>query len=279
MPNPLPLSRLALPVTLIAGLAACSSPVREVVYQEGEVEVSRRAYREDGEVVARGYQHPATVEVRPLAYALAEIEAGDLDHDAEPRPAIPVDLLAPIARGLAAGFAEAGPDEELVVVATRKEKTIGIFHRRLLTSFVATRRDGELWLSFAYTDHPLTKKEEREERPLPEIGAPRMEFRIRGTAAVRSPRRELARLDWPESAPEVAAPAAAATPAAGATAPTGGSPAPEDAAGAALAPAAAAELRALEEALERGEIAPVYYERKRAELLEGAGGEARTAPE
>jgi hypothetical protein len=254
--------RLAASLCIATSLVACNTPVREPVYTEGEVEVSKRSYRSEGAVVERGYQHPASLELEPLAYALAKIQIGDLkDRDIEQRPAIALDLIAPIARGLVAGFAEAGPDEELVVIATRKEKTIGIFHRRLLTTFIASRSDDHLLLSFTYSDKTLTKAEERKDRPVPEIGDRRMQFRILPGPGIAAPQAQVAKLAWPGTAPAVAAPARASP------APIAGDGDGDEA----LPPGVASELKALQGALERGEIAPIYFERKRAELLERGG--------
>lgn len=254
---------------LLVVALGCSAPVRKTVYSQESVEVSKRHYRDATSTLARGYEHPAQLALEPLAYSLAAIRVGELDDREVPeRRAIHLDLVAGIARGLVAGFAEASPDEELVVIATRKEKTVGIFHRRLLTSFVAFRKNGELVLDFAYTDKPIAKADERKELPAPEIGQKRMNFRVLPGDGVQPHDGQVALVRWPGTA------ANAATPQVAAPSLSAGESAISVEAESALPDATSSALRELDAALERGEIAEVYYERKRAELLRDAGAAA-----
>ena len=261
--------RMLLPcllAALLVPLAGCTTPKRQVVYSKDFIEVSTR--RVTDARGATGFEHPAAVELEPLALALAEIRVGDLDSlDVETRRAIHLDIVAGIARGLVAGFAEAAPDEELVVMATRKEKTVGIFHRRSYTSFVAYRKDGALVLDFTYTDKRLTKAEERQDLPPPRIGQRRMKFRVLEGEGEPARNTQVARLAWPEAT-------APPPPVAAEGAPQDAAPEiPVDAsveAEAGLPEPLRRELRELDEALARGEIAERYHARKRAELLREA---------
>ena len=85
----------------------------------------------------------------------------------ERRPAVPARILKPISEGLAKAFTEASADQEVVVLALRKQLQHGVFHRKFLTSFVTYLRDGEIHVFFSRVNWPVDAKRAGDRLPEP----------------------------------------------------------------------------------------------------------------
>ena len=124
-----------------------------------------------GETTARGFEQPSVILPARLALILGGIEI-DVRADAdsptrERRPAVPARILKPVSEGLAKAFTEASPDQEVVVLALRKQLQHGVFHRKFLTSFVTYLKDGEIHVFFSRVDWPVDAKRAGDRLPEP----------------------------------------------------------------------------------------------------------------
>ena len=124
-----------------------------------------------GETTARGFEQPSVILPARLALILGGIEI-DVREDAdsptrERRPAVPARILKPISEGLAKAFTEASADQEVVVLALRKQLQHGVFHRKFLTSFVTYLKDGEIHVFFSRVDWPVDAKRAGDRLPEP----------------------------------------------------------------------------------------------------------------
>ena len=70
---------------------------------------------------------------------------------------------------LAEAFAEVKPDQELGVVIARKQRRLGIFHRKYLTSFITWMRDDGLYIDFSRVEWEVPKNKE-DDLPQPRRG-------------------------------------------------------------------------------------------------------------
>jgi len=158
----LDLSR-ALRVVLAAGtglaLASCgATTVRKTVVDDGEIKVILRGESKGREPVDAGYQHPATISGTRLAHVLSRIDVREDDSASKDRrAAIPAEQVYDLGDALSKGLALADSSQEIVVIAKRKERRLGIFTEEFLTSFVAYVRDDRLYVHLSRLDWPVPK--------------------------------------------------------------------------------------------------------------------------
>jgi len=171
-----------------AGLAlGCGvKTVREPVFSggsTGEVEAYLRRYEDGGEAVPRGFDHPVLISPIRAAHILAhvDVEMGSGD-DREARAALPPEMIYEVGEALAKALEKAGPDDEVVVRVVRRDRHLGIFTNRFLSSFVATVEDERLRLSFGHVDWQVPKfgagRQGQEDLPEPVPGERQMSFRV-----------------------------------------------------------------------------------------------------
>lgn len=273
-----PLPAVALLLAALAGLACGPRYVRQQVYLENEVEVLLRAEKREGEIVPRGFDHPAPIAPVRVANILARVDkrAGEVE-ESQRGPAVPTELIFEIADGMAVALGEATPDQEVVVLAQRRVRHLKLFTRRRLTSLVAWMQDDRLHLDFGHLDWELDREAE-DELPEPFAGKPQEKFRIlpgehmvttgpqsvavawrddvfRDSSALRiAPGGELMRRtilmeEPPEPEPEASSPV----------------PLPAD-----LTPGELRALADLEESRRAGELTESEYQSRRREILTGA---------
>lgn len=282
------------PYLLLAALAlllgACGPRYQRVeTFDEYGLRVVLRSEKRGGETVPRGYAHPVTIASVRLAHILARLDVrmGPEDEDegkSERVPAFPTVMLYTVGEQLAQALAKATPDQEVVVQAVRKEKSLVIFDQELLTSFVAYVKGEDLVLHLSRVEWKVPKSNGgqgslEEDLPEPFAGRRVQDFKVLpadgivpiGEQAVsvawrdpvfREPThvrvgeggRLLRRSVLMESAPQLG---------------------PEEEAGAAALPAdlPAETLRALADLQEQrsaGEISETAYHQKRRDLLRQA---------
>lgn len=271
-----------------AALAACGPRYRRTLVQEqGGITVTLRSLVADGGVKPRGFAHPATISGIRLAHILSRIDvrmsSGAEDGAGDRRPAVPTELIFPLGDALSAGLAEAGPDQEVVVTAIRKERRLGIFTNERATSLVAWVQGDELVVHVGRSDDLIPKGElEDLKEPIP--GRQVQAFKVVATEGIvpvteqavlvhwRDPmfrdashirvgptgqvmRRTILMEEPPEEAEEALPPARL----------------PSD-------PKALRELAELEERRRAGEISEAEYHRRRNAILRSAAEAAEEAP-
>jgi hypothetical protein len=186
---------------LLASLLACAGTrvIRESVYQRGEVESFLRSYRREGAVVERGFDHPAAISSVRLAHILSfvEVEVGQ-GKQRRRVPAVPSLLIYEVGDALAAAIEQADPNQEVVVMAVRKERRLGIFHTRFLSSLIAYLKGDLLTLHFSHADWEVPKMgpEAGDELPEPKEGQQLMQFRILPDPALTLLGPQTLAVDW-----------------------------------------------------------------------------------
>jgi hypothetical protein len=170
-----PLLRLAA-FALLLLLAACRTPVREDVFKEGSVDVFLRSEKnwQFGTLIEKDYSHPVTISPVRLAHILSRI---DVRLAGKREPAIQTDMIYPIAEGISRALSRAGAEQEVVVMAIRKDHSLAIFDHDYLTSLVAYAKGSQLYVYLARIDWEIPAKE-KEKPPWPQIGEERMSFRV-----------------------------------------------------------------------------------------------------
>jgi hypothetical protein len=247
-----------------------------------------------GETVRRGYDHPVVISGPRLEAILRGIEIDTRKSESsairERRAAIHPKIIRPISEGLSEAFAQANPDQQVVVMALRKQAQKLIFDRKHLTSFVAWIDDGQLFVALSRIDWKWEPKFKNERIPEPWPGEHVMSFSVVESDVYFHESRQTVRLDWRSQAfgPAPLAEEISSRPeegeeegGAGAPVGTGSAAAAADTAGAEAAATAedddpldkldADDYRALadlEEARQSGAIGGAEYERRRDAILD-----------
>jgi len=125
--------------SLVVLTLACGARYARVpLVETPDLVVALRSEQRDGAPIARGFAHPAAISVPRMESILSRIDvresAGDAD---ERRAALPAELLPTLASALAGALGRADSTQEVAVRAERRERKLGIFTRRFVTSFVA----------------------------------------------------------------------------------------------------------------------------------------------
>jgi len=179
-----------------AWLGCAGRSVVTPVVEDSELRVFLRHREAGGEIVDRGYDHPTVISAERLAHILALVDVTTEDDDVEERRyAVASDLLGPVSDALFQALREAGPGQEVVVMAIDRKRRLGIFTRKHLTTFVAFVQGTELVLDFARVDWEIPKR--REDRlPEPELGEREMDFRVAPARAMRRLGPQTLAVDW-----------------------------------------------------------------------------------
>jgi hypothetical protein len=271
----------ALSLLLLA--TACATPVKEKVFNEGGVNVFLRSEKtwQFGTLIEKDYDHPVTIAPVRVAHILARIDAR---LAGKREPAIPTDLLYPVAEGVSRAFSRAGAEQEVVVMANRKQRSLGIFDHDYLTSFVAYVKGNQLFVCMSRIEWEVPAKD-RDSPPEPKIGEQRMAFRLYPGQAMELVDKQTVAVNWRDDIfahatrtkvlptgkvirktilleSDVEEP----PPGGGEAEPT--SP-PIPAAPTGLSPAQLRALADLEEARQAGQITEAEYAERQQEIMEG----------
>jgi len=157
------------------------------IYDVDGISVKLRGDKKGREWVSRGYEHPTIISPLRLARILAAVEIEISDGDEIVRTGIlPYSLFQPVAVALAEALEAANPAQEIVVVAVLKERRLGLFHKKQLTSFIVYAKDKELSIHLSRVNWEVPKGKE-DKLPTPRIGDQVMSFRV---VPVRGMRRQ-----------------------------------------------------------------------------------------
>jgi hypothetical protein len=157
---------LLLYAVLVAG--CITRPVRQPVYKEAGVEVFLRGEKRLSSYVEKDFDHPVTISAVRMTHILSRLDIRkSVDEGNRRVPAIPTDILYSVADGLSKALGQASVNQEAVVMAVRKERTLRILDQDYLTSFVAYVRGDQLYIHLARSDWFVPDKR-RQSRGLPE---------------------------------------------------------------------------------------------------------------
>lgn len=150
-----------------------------------------------GSEIPRGFSHPSDISVQTLRLILGSIEIERKEGARTVRgPAIAAELIVPVASGLAEAFREADPDQEIVVMAVRKQMQKYIFDRKYLTSFVAFIEGDSFYLYLSRSDWEIEEKGPKRPLPMPKVEDPQQKFRMVTGPFVASAGVAGVRVDW-----------------------------------------------------------------------------------
>jgi hypothetical protein len=168
-------------LVLLFAAGCITQPVHQDVFREGTIEVFLRSDKRWFKILEKEYDHPLTISPVRTAYILSRIDlrTGEkASKKGEQRvPAIPTEMLFPIAEGVSQALAEADENQEVVVMAIRRFKRFNVFERKYLTSFVAYARDDRLYIHLARSEWEIPKRRQ-DKIPEPRIGEHPMKFRL-----------------------------------------------------------------------------------------------------
>ena len=172
----------------------CTHPVRRNIYQDDGIHVFLRSEKRFTSTLEKHYSHPMTIAPVRMAHILSRI---DIRHGIEKdrRPAIPTEILYPVAEGVAKALAEAGPDEAVIAQSLRKSKNFYLFDRQHLTNFLVYARGEQLYIHLSRSDWPVPPRR-RDVLPEPEIGHHPMDFKIFPGTAMALVDRQSVVIEW-----------------------------------------------------------------------------------
>jgi hypothetical protein len=170
---------LALACALALG---CGPRYARVLVEDREgVKAVLRAEIIEGQVVNRGYAHPATISGVRLAHILSRIDvrfnASD-EGGGERKPAIATDFLYELGDMLSQALTKANSTQEIVIQALRKEKSLGIFTNKYYTSFVAYVMGDDFVIHLSKVDALLDKSKDTDKLREPVAGVEVMAFKV-----------------------------------------------------------------------------------------------------
>jgi hypothetical protein len=174
-------SRLPLALLTLAALsvAGCTGYSRNVLSESGNNKVVLRSQKTVGVVTEQGFDHPVTISGTRLAHILSRIDVRTDDSDANSRkPAIPGEMVYELGDKLSDALSKASKDEEVVVVAARRERKLGVFTHDFITSLSAYVKGDMLHVRLFHIDweKPQGGPQAKIDEPVPEKQV--MRFRI-----------------------------------------------------------------------------------------------------
>lgn len=169
-------------ILLAAASAACSTVrvERQPVVQAGGIEAFLRSYKTGGKVVERGFNHPAPIAATRLAHILSfvDVEVGE-GKKRKRIPAVDASIIYEVGDALEKALDVANPNQEAVVMAVRKERRLGIFHAKFLTSFIAYVKGDLLTIHFGHTNWEVPKIDQgQDDLPEPREDRQLMTFHV-----------------------------------------------------------------------------------------------------
>ncbi len=185
----LPSKLLFVGMTALLLTAGCASPYTRVsVHHDDVIQVSLRALNEGGSAVDRGFRHPATISNVRLAHILSAIDVRmnvSAEGGGERQPAIHTQLVYLLGDHLSAALKQADSTQEVVIQVTRKERNLGVFTQKYLTSFVAwVDQEDRLQIHLSRSDWAVPKSDDDDEVRDPVVGEPVQRFRVIGTESI-----------------------------------------------------------------------------------------------
>jgi hypothetical protein len=175
---------LLLPLLLVSTLALPGCATRMVgerlIYSTG-LEVDLIHEVKGFETQPRDYEHPAIISKTRMLNILNAVEV-ETRKEGEAgvirQPAFHPEIVERTAVALVEAFAAADPNQEIGLKVVRKERRLGVFHTKYLTSFLAYIDDGYLYLLLDRIDWRIPQADESKDLPDPVRGRAHMDFRV-----------------------------------------------------------------------------------------------------
>ncbi|MBY0399001.1 hypothetical protein K2X89_01815, partial [Myxococcota bacterium] len=168
-----------LPILLATGCA--SRPSRHSILSRTGMQVDLVRYTRGFKTEPQGFAHPAIISKERLTNILGSIEIETREKKSAAtirQPGIHAEMIAPIAEALSDALRQAGVDEEVGIQAVRKERSLGIFHTKYLTTLLAWVKGDSLYVQLHRTDWPIPQAKEDKPLPEPMRNTRPMDFRV-----------------------------------------------------------------------------------------------------
>jgi hypothetical protein len=178
--------------TLVAG---CFGPryARETYFENHEIEIVLRG-RTDANP---GYDHPATISAVRMSHILASLDVRFREDEKknDRTPVIPIEAVYPLGELLSGAFAKAEPNQEVVVSAKIRTRTLKIFTDKQLHSFIAYMKGDRLIIHVARVGFTLPKNPNERVRE-PKLGSEYQDFRVLPGPAIHPVAKQVVSVEW-----------------------------------------------------------------------------------
>jgi hypothetical protein len=163
-------------------VTACGTRYSRMTLQDtDDATVVLRAEIKHGKPVDQHYKQPATIAAIRITHILAAIDVRkDVTKEqvGDREAAVPTQLLYPLGDMLSQALAKADSTQQVVVMALRKQRRLGVFTEKYLTSLIAFVDDqNRLEIHFSRIDWLVPKSKEGEIKE-PRLGHPVMKFHV-----------------------------------------------------------------------------------------------------
>ncbi len=195
MPSRSALVLLSALVLAIGGLGCGVRYQRTLVQEQGGLKTQLRTEIRGRTQVHKGHSHPATIAPIRVSHILARIDVRMKEGEGERKPAIPTEMIYALGDAVSLALTQAKPDQEIVVQAFRKERSLGIFTQRYYTAFLAWVRGGDLFLDFYKVDELIPKGEEDDVRE-PRSGEHVQGFKVLAADGLTPLGQQVLAADW-----------------------------------------------------------------------------------
>ena len=165
---------LLLVIVALAGFACASRSVTTKVVDYYDLDIKLRGQKSlFGGYEPLGYAQPVEISSNRLANILGGIEVDVRKTKTSPvrerRSALSAKMLLNVSKALPKAFAEASANQQIIVMAQRKQMQKGVFNRKYLTSFTTYVKGEDLYIFFSRIEWKIdeTTKNTRIPQPWP----------------------------------------------------------------------------------------------------------------
>jgi hypothetical protein len=185
---------LVLCLALLSMAPGCvTRTVKTPVVEQDGITILLRHDSKGRKPVERDFEHPASISEERLAHILSALYIRtEEDGPDQQRTAIPSDLIYPIAKGLSQAYKISDSNQEIAVMAVRKQSRLGILNDKFLTSFVTFIQEGSLYVVFSRVDWNLEKMNKKSGKNKKKIPEPHVDDDYGKFRTVGSPHLKLA---------------------------------------------------------------------------------------
>jgi len=189
----------------LLGLTGCiTQSVTEKVVDHYDLDIKLRGQKKlFGSYEPLGYNQPVTISAQRLADILGgvqiDIRKSESSTIRERRGALSAKMLLSISKALPEAFAKASPNQQIIVMALRKQMQKGIFNRKYLTSFTTYVQGDDLYIFFSRIEWQIDESKKNVKIPQPWPGKKVMPFEAVATPGYELVGTQGVRVKWKRS--------------------------------------------------------------------------------
>jgi hypothetical protein len=172
-------TRCVLALVISSALACGTRVVKTPIIETPALEVTLQHKAQGGTKLDRDLQHPANISKQRLANILSAIDVSVTGDERKKRQlaAIHPELLAPISAAMSKALSQADSSQEVMVVAVRKQRRLGLFNVKYLTTLTAFVRNDRLYVYLSRVEWEIPKDRKNKVLPQPDRSKKQMAFR------------------------------------------------------------------------------------------------------